>query len=90
MRTFHQTMSNPTAIDLRSTPIFQLSDEELRERLRPTYERMKAEKFAKGGYLTYYDPTVCPNNTYAVHEYSDRKELVKLDENGKAQYVKTL
>lgn len=90
MSTFHQTMCNPTAIDLRSKSIFQLSDEELRERLLSTYERMKAEKFAKGGFLTYYDPSVCPTNAYAVHEYSDRKELVKLDENGIAQYVKTL
>jgi hypothetical protein len=90
MRIFHQTMSSTTAIDLRLKPIFELSDEELRERLRPTYEAMKRDKFAKGGYLTYYDPSVCPSNTHAVHEYSDRKELVKLDEDGNVLFVKKL
>jgi len=90
MRTFHQTMSNSSAINLRLKPIFELSDEELRERLRPTYEAMKKEKFAKGGYLTYYDPSICPTNTHAVHEYSDRKELVKLDIDGNVQFVKNL
>jgi len=83
-------MNSTTIKDLRSIPIFQLSDEELRERLRPAYEAIKQEKFAKGGYLTYYDPSVCPTNLYMVHEYRDRKELVKLDENGKAHFVKTL
>jgi hypothetical protein len=83
-------MSNSSAIDLRLKPIFELSDEELRERLRPTYEAMKRDKFAKGGYLTYYDPSVCPSNTHAVHEYCDRKELVKLDEDGNVLFVKKL
>ena len=90
MRTFHQIMSTTSAIDLRLKPIFELSDEELRERLRPTYEAMKRDKFAKGGYLTYYDPSVCPSSTHAVHEYSDRKELVKLDQDGNVLFVKKL
>jgi hypothetical protein len=90
MRTFHQTMSKAPAKDLHSVSIFELSAEELRERLRPTFEAIKREKFAKGGYLTYYDASVCPTNAYAVHEYGDRKELVKLDKNGKSQFIKIL
>ena len=83
-------MSTTTQRNIRELPIFELSDEELRERLQPAYEEMKAEKFAKGGYLTYYDRLVCPTNYYMVHEYIDRKELVKLDGNGKAHFVKIL
>lgn len=89
MRTPHQSMSSSTTRDLRSIPIFELSDEELRERLRPAYEKIKQEAFAKDSYLTYYDPLVCPTSAHAVHEYRDRKELVKL-ENGKAHLIKIL
>ena len=89
MRTQHQSMSSSTTKDLRSISIFELSDEELRERLRPTSERIKQEAFAKNSYLTYYDKALCPDTTYAIHEYRDRKELVKL-ENGKAHLVKLL
>jgi hypothetical protein len=46
-------MSSNTIKDLRSAPIFELSDEELRERLRPAYEKIKQQAFAKNSYLTY-------------------------------------
>jgi len=88
MRT-HQSMSSTTT-DLRLIPIFKLSDDQLTERLRPAYEAMKQKKFAKGGYITYYDPLVCPNTSHAVHEYRDRKELVWVDNLGKEHFVKTL
>lgn len=90
MRTFHQTMSSISAINLRLKPIFELSDEELRERLRPTYEAVRSETLAKGGYLTYYDPSVCPTASHAVHEYSDRKELMWMDEDYQEHFIKTL
>jgi hypothetical protein len=86
MRTLYQSMSSTTANDLHSVSIFDLSEEELRERLRPTSEKIKQEAFAKNSYLTYYDPLVCRDTSY---EYRDRKELVKL-ENGKAHLVKIL
>ena len=89
MRTQYQSMSSTTASHLRSVSIFDLSEEELRERLRPISEKIKKETFAKNSYLTYYDPLVCPDTAYAIHEYRDRKELVKL-ENGKAHLVKIL
>ena len=89
MRTLYQSMSSTTASDLYSVSIFDLSEEELRERLRPTSEKIKQEAFAKNSYLTYYDPLLCPDTTYAVYEYRDRRELVKL-ENGKAHLVKIL
>lgn len=83
-------MSSTTANDLRSLPIFELSDEQLRERLRPKAEAVRRETFAKGGYLTYYDPSLCPTNKHAVHEYSDRKELIWMDDNYQEHFVKIL
>ncbi|HEY4198445.1 MAG TPA: hypothetical protein VGM63_23055 [Mucilaginibacter sp.] len=90
MRTIHQTMSSETANDLRSVSIFELSDEQLRERLRPAYEAMTQKAFANDSYITYYDPAVCPTNLHMVHEYRDRKELVRLDENGKALFLRNI
>ncbi|WP_426667072.1 hypothetical protein ACPPVU_13690 [Mucilaginibacter sp. McL0603] len=90
MRAIQEIMSNIPAKDIHSVSIFDLSIEELRERLRPTFEAIKREKFAKGGYLTYYDASVCPTNKHMVHEYCDRKELVRVDYNGKEHLIKTL
>ena len=89
MRTLHQSMGSITTNDLHSVSLFDLTEEELRERLRPTSETLKQKAFAKNSYLTYYDPLVCPDTTYAVHEYRDRKELVKL-ENGKSRLIRIL
>lgn len=77
-----------TTAELRLKSVFELSDEELQERLRPTFEAVKQQKFAKGGYITYHDPVLCPTDDHMIHEYRDRKELVKLDDNGKASLVK--
>lgn len=83
-------MSHATANDLRSIPVFNLSDEQLQERLRPKAEAVRRDKFAKGGYLSYYDPSVCPTPHHAIHEYSDRKELMWMDENYQEHFVKIL
>ena len=83
-------MSSTTTKDLRLVSIFELSDEELQERLRPTSEAMKKKKFAKGGYLTYYDRLICPTSAHAIHEYVDRKNLMWMDDAGTEHFVKTL
>jgi len=77
-----------TVRDIFSISIFELTEEEFRERLRPTAEAVIKEKFAKGGYFTYYDPAVCPTSAHTVHEYRDRKELVWIDHNWKEHFVK--
>ncbi|MGY4540047.1 hypothetical protein ACVW0P_004489 [Mucilaginibacter sp. UYNi724] len=89
MRT-HQSMSSTTTSHLHSVSIFDLSQDELRERLRPTSEAVKLKKFAKGGYFSYYDRLICPTSAHTIHEYRDRKELMSIDENGKEHFVKTL
>jgi hypothetical protein len=89
MRTLHQTMRGTTTKDSRSLPAIGLTTEELRARLRPITEKIIEDTWAKNSYLTYYDETLCPDTSYAIHAYRDRKELVKL-ENGKAHLVKIL
>jgi len=83
-------MSTITATDLDSMSIFDLSEEQLRERLRPAYEAMKQKAFAKGNYITYHDPSVCPSTSHFVHEYSNRKELIWMDDNYQEHFVKNL
>jgi len=90
MRTQFHTMSSTTTSHLRSVSIFDLSQDELQERLRPTAEKIKQEAFAKNSYLPYYDPLVCPTTAHSVHEYRDRKELIWVDNTGKENFVKTL
>jgi len=83
-------MGDKTDVALRYANIIELNDEELRERLRPAYEAMKAEKFAKGGYITYYDPEVCPTTAHAVHEYSGRKQLMWMNESYEEHLINVL
>jgi len=89
MRTLQHAMRT-TAKDLRSKSVFELSAEELSERLRPTADAVKRDTFKRNGYITYFDKSVCPDTNYMVHEYRDRKELVLIDDNGKAHLVKIL
>lgn len=89
MRTLNPTMRSATTKDLRSLPTIDLTEEELRERLRSIAENVTQNTWAKNGYLTYYDKTLCPDTSYSVREYRDRKELVKLD-NGKSSLIKIL
>ena len=76
--------------DLHSKSVFDLSEEQLRERLKPEAEAVKRKKFAKGGYFTYFDPAFCPTSSHMVHEYKDRKELIWMDDNYKEHFIKIL
>jgi hypothetical protein len=89
MRTLHQTMSSTTTNDPRSLPAIGLTTEEHRKRLQHITDKVIEDTWAKNSYLTYFDETLCPDSSYAIHAYRDRKELFKL-ENGKAQLVKIL
>lgn len=76
--------------DLRSKSVFELSADELAERLRHTADRAKRETFERNGYITYFDKTICPDTSHMVHEYRERKELVWVDNEGVAHFLKTL
>ncbi|HEY9002085.1 MAG TPA: hypothetical protein VIM89_12080 [Mucilaginibacter sp.] len=89
MTTLQQTMRT-TVKDTRSKSVFELSADELADRLRPTADAVKRETFKRDGYLTYFDKVVCPDTSYMVHEYRDRKELVQIDDKGVSHLVKIL
>lgn len=89
MTTLQQIMRS-TIKDVRSKSIFELSSQELADRLRPTADAVKRETFNRNGYLTYFDKAVCPDTSYMVHEYRDRKELVRIDDKGAAHLIKSL
>ncbi|MDP9075871.1 MAG: hypothetical protein M3O71_00465 [Bacteroidota bacterium] len=89
MRTLNSTMRSMTTKDLRSLPVIDLTDEELTVRLGTITEKVIENTWAKNSYLTYYDDLLCPDTTHSIHEYRDRKELVKL-KNGKSHLVKIL
>lgn len=85
-----QHLMRTTTKDIRSKSVFELSAEELSERLKPTADAVKRETFARNGYLTYFDQAICPDTSYMVHEYRDKKELVQIDDKGKAHFIKIL
>lgn len=76
--------------DIRSKSVFELSADELTERLRATAESVREDAFRRNSYITYYDRNVCPDTSYVVREYRDRKELVWVDGEGTGHFVKTL
>jgi len=78
-----------TTIETREKLVFELSAEELTERLRPTAEKLMKEAWAKGSYITYYSEELCPDTDHMIHEYADRKELVKIMEDG-SQFIRLI
>jgi len=68
--------------------VFDMSADELRERILPTAERVKKEAWDKGMYVTYSDAKLCPGPDLYIHEYRDRKELVRVSENGEVELIK--
>jgi hypothetical protein len=90
MKTLIKYMRTPAKNDLSLKSILELSDEELHERLRPTAEHITRGIWSKNGYITYHDPGICPDARHMIHEYRDRKELVRIDSNGAVYLVRTL
>jgi hypothetical protein len=70
--------------------VFEMSIEELQESVKPIDEQLKNAAWAKNSYITYFDETLCPSTDFMVHEYIDRKELVRVRPNGDTQFIKIL
>ena len=70
--------------------IFGLSDDELRERLRPPADRITQEIWMNNGYIIYFDAALCPDTHHMIHEYRGTKELVFVKPNGTVRLVKLL
>jgi len=77
-------------IKVAATSVFEMSADELMETIRPTAEILVRQAWDKGSYITYFDKTLCPSNDMMVHEYSDRKELVRVLGVGKTEFIKVL
>lgn len=70
--------------------VFEMSAEELRERIAPVAEQLKKNAWAKNSYITYFDEKLCSSTEFMIHEYSDRKELVRIKSNGETEFIKIL
>lgn len=79
-----------TALKSTRKSVFEMSAEELRERIGPTAEKVIRDAWDKNSYITYFDENLCPSTDVMVHEYRDRKELVRVKENGETQLIKIL
>lgn len=90
MNTLQRTMRSTTNDDLRSKPVAKLSGEELAARLNGTAISVIEDAWSKGDYITYFDEHLCPDERHMIHEFSNRKELVVIDKEGKSHFVKIL
>lgn len=88
MRTLHYSMR--TAVKSSKKSVFEMSIEELQESVKPIDEQLKNAAWAKNSYITYFDETLCQSTDFMVHEYRDRKELIRVRPNGEAQFIKIL
>jgi hypothetical protein len=79
-----------TAIQSLEKSVFEMSADELRERITPTAEKAFLKTVKKNGYITYFDELLCPTKDYMIHEYRDHKDLVLIGDNGETEYIKTL
>lgn len=71
-------------------PIFERSLKEQGELLAPVIEQVKAANLQKGSYNSYQDKH-CTSKDLFVHEYQDRKELVRVNAlTGQISIVKQL
>ncbi|MEO5892368.1 MAG: hypothetical protein ABIQ31_19120 [Ferruginibacter sp.] len=79
-----------TAIKPVTKSVYEMSAEELTEKTRLTAKKLTCEAWDKNSYITYFDKTLCTSPDIMVHEYRDRKELVRVLGGGKTQLIKTL
>jgi hypothetical protein len=71
-------------------PIHQRSLKELGQLLKPEIERVVRDNLDRGLYNIYRDKH-CTSKDLLIHEYQDRKELVRVDAaTGQTQIVRQL
>jgi len=82
----------PTVLEkpLSEKNIFEMSNKELRERIRPTAIKVIQAAWAKDSYISYYDEDLCLGDDIMIHEYKDRIELVRIDDAGNAELIRLL
>ena len=75
---------------MEAKSIFQMTNSELHQALLPVAEAIRKRAWKKNGYISYYDEALCPDTDFLVREYSDKKELIRLNDKGEAEVVCTL
>ncbi len=70
--------------------IFEMSSEELTNRLSSTAERLTKEAWDNNSYIVYFDEKLCPSDDIMIHEYRDHKELVRVLGVDNIQVIKVL
>lgn len=75
---------------MESKSIFEMTNSELQQVLLPAADAIRKRAWNKNSYISYYDETLCPGIDFLVREYSDRKELVRLNDKGEATFIRAL
>ncbi len=75
---------------LERKTIFEMTQAELREAIRPTAEKVKQDAWEKDTYISYYNEALCPGDDTVIHEYKDRKELMRFDKEGNTTLIRIL
>lgn len=75
---------------MEAKSIFQMTNSELHQALLPAADVIRKRAWKKNGYISYYDEALCPGGDFLVREYSDKKELVRLNDKGVAEVIRTL
>jgi len=70
--------------------VWEMTPEELKKHLRPIADKVLQETWDKNCFITYWDEKVCPSLDILVHEYKDRKELARIDDEGNVTFIKRL
>jgi len=75
---------------METKSIFEMTDSELQQTLGSAAETIRKRAWDKVGCISYYDADICPGIDYIVREYRDRKELIRLNEAGGSELIRTL
>ena len=90
MRAINNNPTTTAVIEPIRKSVFEMSAEELSERLRPTAEMLTQEAWDNNSYIVYFDEKLCPADDIMVHEYRDHKELVRVLGVDNIQVIKVL
>lgn len=75
---------------METKSIFEMTGAELQQAVQPAAAIIRKRAWDKGGYISYFDETLCPDTDHVIREYQDRKELIRLNETGSAELIKIL
>lgn len=75
---------------MEAKSIFKMSVTELQQATTQAADAVKKRAWNKGGYISYFEQSSCPDSNFMVREYQNRKELVRLNDQGEATFIRVL